>query len=189
MSEGDVGRESAHDLLRRRAAALAVPEGKDEAGEIAAFVGFAIAGERYAIPVDQVQEVVDAPVLLTLPGGADLLHGIFNYRGMIVAAIRLVRLLGGDADEAGRFMVVVAADDVWVGIPADEVAGIVQVPTADIRPLAIEPGGDTHPSMRGLTGDSRVILDAAYLVGDSRLIVDEDVQMPIQRGKSEGETA
>ncbi|MGE4219402.1 MAG: chemotaxis protein CheW [Alphaproteobacteria bacterium] len=177
------------ELLVRRAAALAAPERRDDRGEIGAFVGFALAGEHYAVPVDQVQEVVDSPQLLTLPGGADLLLGIFNYRGAVVAAIRLVRLIGGDAEENGRFMIVVAADGAWIGIPADDVAGILQIPIKEIRPVSVEPGGDTHPAMRGLTDDSRVVLDAAYLVGDSRLIVDEEVQMPLQGGKGEGDVA
>lgn len=186
MTEATIAPGTERDVLRRRAAALAVPNATAASGEVVALVGFAVGGERYAISIEHVQEVVDSPVLLTVPGAPDLLQGVFNYRGAVVAAIRLARLLGGDGEETGRFMIVVAVEEAWVGIPADEIMGIVQLPTADIQPMAVGPGNESHPSIRGIAQDSWVVLDAAYVVGDSRLVVDEEVPMAIPGGKGEG---
>src|ERR1700687_3468487 len=49
------------------------------------YLAFLLDGEQYAVPIDQVREIVKVPVLTEVPGGKQSLLGILNLRGEILA--------------------------------------------------------------------------------------------------------
>lgn len=56
---------------------------------------FYINNQRYALPSQQVVEVLPLINLKTLPHAPDYLAGVFNYRGQIVPVLDLSQLMGG----------------------------------------------------------------------------------------------
>ena len=58
--------------------------------------------ETYAIPCDDVVEVVPLPLLVPVPGAPVSLEGTFAFRGEIVPVIDLGRALGRGPCDADR---------------------------------------------------------------------------------------
>lgn len=55
---------------------------------------FEIDAARYGVPVERVVEVVPRVWLTPLPGAADIVVGVFNYRGVVIVAVDLRSCLG-----------------------------------------------------------------------------------------------
>jgi purine-binding chemotaxis protein CheW len=83
------------------------------------------AGEHYALPVEEVLEVVEATELAAVPGAPATVLGVCNLRGRIVPVVALARLLGlTDAAEAHNRIVITDADHGAVGLAVDEVVDV-----------------------------------------------------------------
>jgi chemotaxis signal transduction protein len=181
---GRLDADSHSDILRRRAEALARPPVVATEDEIVDLVGFRSGGQVYGLPLDQVDAVVQCP-LLRIPGLTALHIGVFNHRGATVAAVDLSLLLGhGGTDCPERVSaLVVHAERRRLGLVADELLGIVRQPAAGIRPLQVSAEVQAHGAIVGITGESWLVLDAVYLVRDARLLVDEEVGFMSQKGE------
>ena len=60
-----------------------------------AFLGFTLAGQEYALPLEAVAEVMAVPVaILALPRTEEVLVGVFELRGAVLPAVSLRALLG-----------------------------------------------------------------------------------------------
>jgi chemotaxis signal transduction protein len=57
------------------------------------YVLFRISGNLYAIELLNVREIAEVPAITPLPGYADFLGGIINYKGVVIPAIHLDFLL------------------------------------------------------------------------------------------------
>ena len=85
--------------------------------------------ERFCVPVEHVEEVVEWPEVTRLPLGPSSLIGIFNLRGCIVPVIDIAFTATSRPDLAPRHVVVGlldspdAHDCVRLGLAADEVVG------------------------------------------------------------------
>ena len=62
---------------------------------------FRIAGERYALGVDEVSEIIRPRAITRVPHGPAALLGVTNLRGAVLPVVSLAGLLGGDAAGAG----------------------------------------------------------------------------------------
>lgn len=91
--------------------------------------------ERFCLPVLDVEEVVDWPLLTSLPLGPAHLMGIFNLRGAIVPLIDIAITEGRRPGLLPKHVVVAShrgdgrREDVRIGIAADEVIGTYLVTT------------------------------------------------------------
>jgi purine-binding chemotaxis protein CheW len=85
--------------------------------------------ERFCLPVLDVEEVLDWPLLTKLPLGPAYLAGIFNLRGSIVPLIDIAITEGRRPGLLPKHVVVASLrgegshDDLRIGIAADEVIG------------------------------------------------------------------
>lgn len=85
--------------------------------------------ERFCLPVLDIEEVVDWPIVTRLPLAPAFLMGIFNLRGSIVPLVDIAFTEGRRAGLLPKQVVVAALrgdgdrDDLRVGIAADEVIG------------------------------------------------------------------
>ena len=85
--------------------------------------------ERFCLPVLDVEEVVDWPLLTPLPLGPAHLMGIFNLRGAIVPLIDIAITEGRRPGLLPKHVVVASLrsdahrEDLRIGIAADEVIG------------------------------------------------------------------
>jgi purine-binding chemotaxis protein CheW len=100
--------------------------------------------ERFCLPVLDVEEVLDWPMLTKLPLGPAYLTGIFNLRGAIVPLIDIAITEGRRPGLLPKHVVVASLrgdgmhDDLRIGIAADEVIGTYSVNTEDLLQSAPE---------------------------------------------------
>jgi purine-binding chemotaxis protein CheW len=94
------------------------------------------AGARYAVDMAHVAEVVPVPALTRVPGSPAWLSGVVNWRGRVLPVVDLRPLVGAPLSPlpTSARLVVLAVDDVEVGIVADMVPGLL-----DCDPSALEP--------------------------------------------------
>jgi purine-binding chemotaxis protein CheW len=100
--------------------------------------------ERFCLPVLDVEEVLDWPLLTKLPLGPAYLEGIFNLRGAIVPLIDIAITEGRRRGLLPKHVVVASLrgegshDDLRIGIAADEVIGTYSVNAEDLLEQAPE---------------------------------------------------
>jgi purine-binding chemotaxis protein CheW len=148
-------------------------------------VTFEVAGQEYALPLSDVQEIVNAPqTLAAVPRAEALVLGVTAFRDALLPLLSLRGLLGfAPAPMDGREKVVVMAiGGVLVGLVADRMRSILRAEAALVEPtpavLAARAGGETRIKAiyRGEGGRRLVsILDPA-------LLFREDVMQRLQAG-------
>jgi purine-binding chemotaxis protein CheW len=100
--------------------------------------------ERFCLPVLDVEEVLDWPMITKLPLGPAYLLGIFNLRGVIVPLIDIAITEGRKPGLLPRHVVVAsqhsegAHGDLRIGIASDEVIGTYSVRNEDVLEQAPE---------------------------------------------------
>src|SRR6202048_2414137 len=100
--------------------------------------------ERFCLPVLDVEEVLDWPLLTKVPLAPPYLLGIFNLRGVIVPLITIALTEGRRPGLLPKHVVVASLrgeaghDDLGVGIAADEVIGTYSVTSEDLLEQAPE---------------------------------------------------
>jgi purine-binding chemotaxis protein CheW len=93
--------------------------------------------ERFCLPVLDVEEVVEWPIVTKVPLAPGYLIGIFNLRGAIVPLIDIALTEGRRAGLLPKHVVVASLrgdaqrDDLRLGIAADEVVGTYSVNDAE----------------------------------------------------------
>jgi purine-binding chemotaxis protein CheW len=110
----------------------------DSAEDILEFV---LEGERYALDIQLVREVVGMIPITTIPRAPLYIAGVINYRGEITNIISLAALLGLPLHEIRSSQKIIllvpkATACSNVGIIADDVLGVVQVTRADVEYLS-----------------------------------------------------
>jgi len=119
-------------------------EGPAQSGPEQQYCVFRSGRERFCLPVLDVEEVLDWPLLTKLPLGPAYLVGIFNLRGVIVPLIDIAITEGRRPGLLPKHVVVAALrsesriEDVRVGIAADEVIGTYSVKNEDFLEQAPE---------------------------------------------------
>lgn len=163
-------------LLRRRAEALARPEGPTTAagGRLGILVG-SRAGLRYGLPMALVTEVIPWDGGTPIPGGPGFLAGIVSHRGRVLPVVDYPWLAGvpGDERPARGWVAAVAAEGVAFGILLEEVEGMVEVAAADLAPPPREGEAEWGAAVRGLTPEGIAVLDLAELGRGGRLTVNQ----------------
>jgi purine-binding chemotaxis protein CheW len=95
-----------------------------------------IAGERFALPVAVVREVVAVPPVIRVPGAPAPVRGIANLHGTLVTAVSGPLLLGLAAGEEAC-LVVLTMEQGRVGITVEEVEDVESAAPGDH--LQLEP--------------------------------------------------
>jgi purine-binding chemotaxis protein CheW len=101
------------------------------------FCVFRSGRERFCLPVLDVEEVLEWPMVTKLPLSPAYVLGIFNLRGAIVPLIDIALTEGRRAGLLPKHVVVASLrgdghhDDIRLGIAADEVVGTYSVQDAE----------------------------------------------------------
>jgi purine-binding chemotaxis protein CheW len=170
---------TASKVLKARAKELARPPTPlRQADEFLEIVEFRLAKERYAIEHALVREVVALKELTPLPCTPGFVRGIVNVRGQIVPVINMKKFF--DLPEAGitdvHMVLIVHSGGIELGIEADAVAGVRAIPLSSIQPSLPTLSGIRAEYLRGVTDENVVVLDAARILADPKITVDEEVQ-------------
>lgn len=149
--------EARDNVLRRRAELLARPEHSSDASDGQAIMILTTGGERYALPLEQVSEVItDAPVA-PVPGAPPQVAGVIQVRGDLRPVFDLARMLGHPAAAAeSNTVVLFRRQGREMGFRVESVEDIRWV-MQDERRAA--PGGAAH---------------AAWITADLVMVVDMD---------------
>lgn len=89
-------------------------------------VAFRIGREEYAIPIEQVREIINYMPVTRLPETPTYFEGVINVRGKIVPVVDFAAKLGLVNDSASKQIVIVETSDKEVGLTVDLVTEVIQ---------------------------------------------------------------
>jgi purine-binding chemotaxis protein CheW len=121
--------------VERAAARPGAPAAESRSG-IQQFVVFRLGDNDFAVPIEQVQEILVFTPLARIPKVPGFIEGIINVRGKIIPVVNLcerLNLSGRPRDQETRIVVVEVAEQT-VGMIVDMVTEVAKLP-----PKAIEP--------------------------------------------------
>lgn len=162
-------------VLQARAAALAARAVAADTGATLEVVEFLLGGERYGIESRCVREVCPVREITPLPGTPEFVLGIVNVRGQVLTVIDLRRVLqlGARGLSDLNQVVIVRVDGREVGILADAIAGVRRLRETELQPAGAALAGGAVGRVRGLGPERLVVLDAAAVLNDAGLVVNE----------------
>ena len=166
-------------ILKARALALArKPEPAQAAGERIEVVEFLLAHERYALESQYVREVYPLENLTPLPCTPAFVLGIVNLRGEILSVIDIKKFF--ELPEKGltdlNKVIVLQSGSMLFGVLADAILGVRSIARAEIQSSLPTLTGIREDYLTGVTKERVAILDAATLLSDRKLVVQEEVQ-------------
>ena len=170
--------EETKRILRSRARTLARETDTAAAADALEVVEFLLAHERYAVESRYVREVHPLENLTPLPCTPAFVLGIVNLSGEILSVIDIKKFF--DLPEKGltdlNQVIVLQSDGMLFGILADSILSARRIPVAEIQPSLPTLTGIREKYLRGVTAERTVLLDAAKLLADETIVVEEQVQ-------------
>lgn len=168
--------EQAAAALSHRARLLAQPivERKIADGSLEV-TRFAVASEEYAVESRYVREVINPPPITRVPRGPAHLRGITAVRGELLPVFDMAVLLGlpsRDRREVAILMIL-ANGDAPCAVAVDAVSDVATIDPRDLRQTPGMTGPAGNGAVRGVTPDACVLLDAAVILNDPRLLIDQ----------------
>jgi len=133
------------------------------------FCTFFIEKQFFAVPVQQVQEVIKFQEMTRVPLVPPVIRGLINLRGQIVVAFDLRKRLGYPEPPEGQkpMNVVVRADGETVSFLVDEIGDVIEVG----EDCAEQPPETLSAEMRQLVQGVYKLKDQLLLVLDSERTV------------------
>lgn len=175
----EVAPEEKKTVLRSRAKKLSQEiesEGRDE--KYFEILEFLLAHETYAIETPFIREVYPMTELTPLPCTPAFVFGLINVRGQILTVMDMKIFF--NLPERGitnlNKVIVVRKDTMELGILADEIIGIRNIPVNDLQPPLSTMTGIHAEYLKGVTGERLIVLDMERFLTDRQLIVHEEVE-------------
>jgi purine-binding chemotaxis protein CheW len=128
-------------------------------------VSFAVAGQEYALPIEQVQEIVQVPAAITdVPNCGSHVLGVMTLRDRLLPLVslrRMFNLADAEVSEANKIVVVSATPQTSVGLVMDSVREVLRVSRALVDPV---------PEMLSRSRELGEITSICRLGGGKRLV-------------------
>ena len=143
-----------------------------EAVKSGQIVVFSLAQDEYALPIEQVQEIIRYAEPRSVASDSPSIRGVISLRGKIVPVCDLASHLGSAVGQepAGGKVVIVEAGDATAGILVDDVAEVLTVSESDIE--AVPTASSEAISGIAKVGDRLIVLlDTAGIFGGVDLSV------------------
>jgi len=80
---------------------------------------------RYAVPAENVEEILSLPDITALPRQPEYMRGIFSYKGHAAAVLSLQALCGCGTGEGETVCVVLRVDDFLIALTAGSAESLV----------------------------------------------------------------
>jgi len=171
------GEAQTRHILKARAQALARPLETAAAEQQIELIEFMLAQETYAVQSSFVREVHPLTDLTPLPCTPPFVVGIVNVRGEIVSVIDIKKFF--DLPQKGltelNKVIILQSSDMTFGILADLIVGVQTIAMNQIQPPPPTLTGIREAYLLGVAQDRMVVLDAAKLLSDRRIVVHETV--------------
>ena len=166
------------DVLKARAVKLGREAPETEVRSLLEIVEFELAGESYGIALSEVREVSLLKELTHVPCTPPFVAGIISLRGEIVTVIDIKQFfelpMSGITDL--NRVIVVRAEEKQLGILADVIRGARSIPEEEMQSSLPTLTGIRADYLRGVTGEQVIVLDAAKMLSDRRLVVYEEME-------------
>ena len=166
-----------HAILRGRARAFAREAHQvGTAGESLDIIEFRLASETYGIASAFVREVSPLKDVTPLPGTPPFVLGIINVRGQIFSVVNLKKFFNLPERGLGELNQVIILRDnrMEFGILADAILGMYTIPLDAIQPSPSTVTGIGAAYLRGVTAERVIILDAAHILHDEQIIINQE---------------
>jgi purine-binding chemotaxis protein CheW len=153
-----------------------------------ALLTFALAGQSYALPLSEVEEVMALPArIASLPRVEDAILGVASHRGRLLPIVALAALLGLRPEAPPRRVVVARIGEARVGFAVDELQAIRRVPphTIDAVPALLNRGAGKAQirSICRIDGSGLVSVLTA-----ERLFREETIALTLTEARQEAQT-
>jgi purine-binding chemotaxis protein CheW len=169
--------EETRRILKARAHILAQEPEKAEAAAVLEFVEFFLAHEKYAVESRFVREVCPLESLTPLPCTPAFVLGIVSVRGEILSVLDIKKFF--DLPEKGltdlNKVIILKSGNMQFGILADVIVGVCRISVSDVQPSLPALTGTRERYLMGVSSERVVLLDAAKLLADQAIIVQEQV--------------
>lgn len=137
---------------------------EEEASDELQLVSFSVAGQEYAITIEEVQEIVLVPEhIVSVPCSASHVRGVMTLRQRLLPLVSLREMfqLPGQATDDRSRILVVSLSDVSVGIILDSVNEVLRVPANQLEAM---------PPMLARDQSMSEIVGLCRLQGGKRLV-------------------
>lgn len=140
-------------------------------------VEFVLAHERHAFESRHVRVVHPLEQLTPIPCTPPFVLGIVSLRGEILSVIDIRRFFDLPIQGLSDLnkVIVLEAGAMRCGVLADAIVGVRRVASADFQAALPTLTDRRADYLAGITPERTVVLDAAKLLGDPRIVVDEQV--------------
>lgn len=164
-------------ILKARAKTLAKISEEGEPLEQMEIVEFVLSNEKYGIESIYVREVCPIRDFTSLPCTPPFVLGIIHVRGEIHSVVDLRKFF--DLPEQGlgdlNRVILLSSEEMGFGVLADAISGVRKVPLKEILPPPPIFTGLGREYLKGIGPDGIAILNAAKILSDQRIIVNEFV--------------
>lgn len=166
-------------IFHNRAMALAAkPPATENGRPPIGLVEIRLAHERYAVESAYVREVLPLKDVTPLPSTPAFVLGLINVRGQILSVIdlRVFFELPRPSVTTGFKVVILQSGDMEVGVLADDVVEARSLPLDSLSPALPTLTGLREAYLRGIAEGDLVVLDAARLLADKSIVVNEEIK-------------
>jgi purine-binding chemotaxis protein CheW len=168
-------RAQAEQILKARARQLARPAAAEEASAFIDVLAFRLGAETYAVQPQHVARVHALEQLTPLPGLPAFVLGIARVRGEIVSVLDLRSLFELPERGLGQLnrLIVLRSAHMRFGVLADAIEGMRRLPRGGLLASLPTLHGVRARYLMGVGEEHIVVLDAARLLADERLVIDQ----------------
>jgi chemotaxis signal transduction protein len=134
------------------------------------YITFNAGGHRFAVPIEEVGEVVSSAAVIPVPSGRRPLEGIIRYRDRAVLPVfSLLEILGEQEAEESALIVVAGPEESPLGFRVRGLGGIITLTESEegIVPYEGKLGGP-EGAIAGIlkkTGGDHILLDIGKVLG------------------------
>ncbi|AFK85167.1 MULTISPECIES: chemotaxis protein CheW [Thermoanaerobacterium] len=123
------------------------------------YVVYELCGEKYAIKINEVYEIIRLKKITYLYNSKSYLEGIINLRGKIVPVINIHRILGLEnySDTKSTRIVILRFNDELIGTIVDRVIQVAKFSDIQPTPETVDEIDGNYFEGLGITQDGEVI--------------------------------
>lgn len=104
--------------------------------ELIQLVVFELDNEEYAVPIEDLREIIRIPEIAPVPNAPDFIRGILNLRGTIVVVVDLEKRfnLVREGKAPASHIIITEVSDSTFGLIVDKVSEVLRIPVSKIQP-------------------------------------------------------
>jgi len=136
-------------------------------------IEFVLDGRYFALPLENVKEIISRPEITPLPMASKHVRGIINLRGDVIPVVDLAIRLGSSEDKVDRSEVLILVlDGLTAGVMVDSASQVAELDLGDLsEPEGNEGAGLDRSAVKGVVRHEDrlvVLLDAANILSVDR---------------------